>query len=611
MAGWLRQAVAAGLRREHQVPAAPAQPRAPGPGTRRGGHAGDSPLGAAPLAPARARPLAPAALDRPLGRAADPRAGRWPGPAGARPPQLAAGLWHSLPAGLAFTRGASRRATARAARARGNFSWPWRVAWVDVAWALFSAVNLLCILVFQHWETVPFHFIWISLTLLYGFRVWATRPTLWVLALVMVTTFAAIGWDVYRGTQSVDELNEVPLMAIMFWLMVWHAQRRLDADHERDLVSDENARLLTTQRRFLQDASHQLRTPITIALGHAELLAQELTDQTEKRDIQVVVGELTRLRRLGERLLVIAASEDPDFLRPEPIALDGFTMDVIRRWRPTADRQWQVGRLDAVTVNADRERLGLAVDALLENAVRHTADGDMIQLSVLANGPGLPVRMIVADTGEGIAPSELEHIFDRFRTGSPPGGITRGRDRRHRVQGHRAGPVPGPGGRPRTRRRRARAQYSRRGQRVRAGPAGPGGQRRDAVPGAPAELVQQPAGARAGPDAQGRPMAKQEPMTQEPTSTQEHDELSGHPAAARRPRRGWLVRRAQPGPQAGPHLVGLAAGRGRRAARHRRHVRRDIQPRSPAPCPGVHPRRPSGTRASTSRWPSTPATRSS
>jgi len=337
---------------------------------------------------------------------------------------VAAGRWHSLPAGLAFTRVASRRATARAARARGNFGWPWRVAWVDVVWALFSAANLLAILVFSHWETVPFHFIWISLTLLYGFRVWATRPTLWVLTVVMVTTFAAISWDVYRGAQSVDELNEVPLMAMMFWLMVWHAQRRLDADHERDLVSDENARLLATQRRFLQDASHQLRTPITIALGHAELLARELTDRTEHRDIQVVVGELTRLRRLGERLLVIAASEDPDFLRPEPVALDGFTMDVIRRWRPTADRQWQVGQLDAVTVGADRERLGLAVDALLENAVRHTGSGDMIQLSVLVNAPGLPVRMIVADTGEGIAPSELEHIFDRFRTGSPPARTT-------------------------------------------------------------------------------------------------------------------------------------------------------------------------------------------
>ena len=271
-------------------------------------------------------------------------------------------------------------------------------------------------------------------------------------------------------------------MAMMFWLMVWHAQRRLDADHERDLVSDENARLLATQRRFLQDASHQLRTPITIALGHAELLARELTDRTERRDIEVVVGELSRLRRLGERLLVIAASEDPDFLRPEPVALDRFTMDVIRRWRPTADRQWQLGRLDAVTLGADRERLGLAVDALLENAVRHTGSGDMIQLSVLVSGPDLPVRMIVADTGQGIAPSELEHIFDRFRTGSPPGhGARRG----YRVQGHRAGPGPGPGGGPRTRRRRAGAQYPRRGQRVRDGPPRPGAQRRAMYPALP------------------------------------------------------------------------------------------------------------------------------
>ncbi len=292
------------------------------------------------------------------------------------------------------------------------------MTWVNLVWVLFSLANLACILIFSHWETIPFHFIWISLTLLYGFRVWATRPTLWVLGVVMVTTFAAIGWDVYIGAQSVDELNEVPLMAAMFWIMVWHARRRLDADQERDRVSDENARLLATQRRFLQDASHQLRTPITIALGHAELLARELTERTERRDIQIVVGELTRLRRLGERLLVIAASEDPDFLRPEPVALDRFTMDVIRRWRPTAERRWRIGRLDMVTVSADRERLGLAVDALLENAVRHTADGDMIQLSVVAPGPGQPVRMIVADTGAGILPSELAHIFDRFRTGS-------------------------------------------------------------------------------------------------------------------------------------------------------------------------------------------------
>ena len=299
----------------------------------------------------------------------------------------------------------------------------WPFAWVDVGWVAFSVANLVAIIVFSHWETVPFHFIWISLTLLYGFRVWSIRPTLWVLAVVMVTTFTAIGWDVFHGAQSVDELNEVPLMAAMFGMMVWHAQRRLAADQERARIGAENERMLASQRRFLQDASHQLRTPITIALGHAELLAGGLagSGRAEERDISVVVGELVRLRRLSERLLMIAAAEDPDFLRPEPVALDRFTMDVLRKWMPTAKRSWQLGRLDPVVVEADRERLGLAVDALLENAIRHTSDGDVIQLSVLSASDGSAARMIITDTGTGIPPAERKHIFERFRSGAELG----------------------------------------------------------------------------------------------------------------------------------------------------------------------------------------------
>jgi signal transduction histidine kinase len=306
---------------------------------------------------------------------------------------------------------------------RGRPAPRWPFAWVDVAWGLFSIANLVAITVFAEWETVPFHFIWISLTLLYGFRVWSIKPTMWVLAVVMVTTFVAISWDVFRGAQNAGELNEVPLMAAMFAMMVWHAQRRLTAYRVSARISAENARLLATQRRFLQDASHQLRTPITIALGHAELLASELagSGRAEERDIGVVVGELVRLRRLSERLLMIAAAEDPDFLRPEPVALDRFTMDVLRKWMPTAQRRWQLGRLDEVMVDADRERLGLAVDALLENAIRHTRDGDVIQLSVLSAGGGSAARMIIADTGAGIPPSERDHIFDRFRSGSELG----------------------------------------------------------------------------------------------------------------------------------------------------------------------------------------------
>ena len=286
-----------------------------------------------------------------------------------------------------------------------RLSWPFRPGLLDAAWAVFSAINLAAILAFPGWETIPFHFIWISFTLLYGFRTWATVPTLWVLGAVMVTTAAGIGLDVIRGSEPAAELTEVPLMAAMFGAIVWHAQRKQAAERESRLVGEENARLLATQRRFLQDASHQLRTPITIALGHAELLADGLTSRQEGHDIQVVLGELNRLRRIAERLLVIAAAEGPEFLHLEPVALDSFTMEILRRLRPTANRGWQVGRLDKATVQADRERLGLAVDALLENAVRHTGDGDVIKLSVVAGRAGAPARMIVATPARASRPS--------------------------------------------------------------------------------------------------------------------------------------------------------------------------------------------------------------
>ncbi len=298
-------------------------------------------------------------------------------------------------------------------------SWP---GWLDLAWVLLWILGLAGIVVFERWEAIPFHLIWITFALLYSFRIRRTKPTLWVLAAMVVTTFAAISVDVLRGAQPADELTEVPLMAAMFWVMMWHGHRRLAANAERVRVSEENERLLATQRRFLQDASHQLRTPITIALGHSELLARSLADNQDKRDINVIVGELNRLRILSERLLLIAASENPDFLRPEPVALDQLTMEVIRRWRPTADRRWQLGHLERATVHADRERLRLAVDALMENAIQHTGPSAMIRLSVRRADDPEFARLIIEDSGDGIAPAELTSIFERFATGSGSAG---------------------------------------------------------------------------------------------------------------------------------------------------------------------------------------------
>jgi len=289
---------------------------------------------------------------------------------------------------------------------------------IDAAWMVFGLVNLDLIVMYPGWETIPFHFIWISLTLIYGFRTWKLGPTLCVLGAVMMLTAVGIAVAVRQGIEPPAELVEVPLMAMVFLAMVWHARRRLAAEGSYQLIAAQIARILDDQRQFLQDAAHQLRTPITIALGHAELLAGALaSDQQAGADVAVVVGELTQLRRISDRLLTIAAAADPAFLHLEPVALDELVTELLRRWRPAADRRWRTGTLESVTVRADRERLALALDALIENAVRHTSSDDAIQLAVIGGSPDGSARVVVTDTGTGIAADQLPSIFDRFRTG--------------------------------------------------------------------------------------------------------------------------------------------------------------------------------------------------
>ncbi|MGH3281858.1 MAG: sensor histidine kinase [Trebonia sp.] len=299
--------------------------------------------------------------------------------------------------------------------------WPYSPRALDAGWVAFSLLNLVAIYWFAYWETIPFHFIWISLTLLYGYRNWRTRPTLWVLGVVMVATASGIALDVWRGTEPAEELTEVPLMAAVFAAMVWQSLRKQAADRSVRLIGEHNSRLLADQRQFLQDAAHQLRTPITIALGHAELLASDLAGQ-QGQDIGMVIGELSRLRRISDRLLIIAAAGDPAFLYLDYVALDRLIAEYVGRWRPMTDRHLRIGQLATVTVRADSERLTLALDALMENAVRHTGSNDVIELSVIRGYAGTSARIVVADTGCGIPQDQVPLIFDRFRTGDVRSG---------------------------------------------------------------------------------------------------------------------------------------------------------------------------------------------
>jgi signal transduction histidine kinase len=279
---------------------------------------------------------------------------------------------------------------------------------VEVLWGLFAIANWLAMIAWPAWETVPFHFVWISVTIVYGFRVWSPGVTGAILALVILATGASILADAFAGTQLWGELFEVPLMSAMFLAMVWHARRRQAAMRQVEAVADMRASLLERQQRFLHDASHELRTPVTIARGHLELLSRE----TEAPELAVAIDELERMERIVDRLLLLAKVEQPDFVVLRDVEIDRFLEDVFMRWSEVAPRAWRLDLDVAGVARVDPEALRNALDALLENAVKYTEPRAGITLRGHAVGGEIVVE--VADEGAGVPKEALASIFDRF-----------------------------------------------------------------------------------------------------------------------------------------------------------------------------------------------------
>jgi signal transduction histidine kinase len=180
---------------------------------------------------------------------------------------------------------------------------------------------------------------------------------------------------------------------------------------------------LGTQRRFLDDASHELRTPITIIRGHLELLDVASEDPAERAAvIRLCTDELDRMSRIVEDLLLLAKAERPDFLRPAAVELAELTSDIDAKVRALGDRQWWMEAIGEGVVVVDQQRVTQAMAQLAHNAVQHTAPGDPIQFgSALCDGK---VSFWITDSGPGVPKAEVEAIFERFHRGDsdPHGG---------------------------------------------------------------------------------------------------------------------------------------------------------------------------------------------
>ncbi len=173
------------------------------------------------------------------------------------------------------------------------------------------------------------------------------------------------------------------------------------------------------QRAFVADASHELRTPLTVIRGQLEVLAaQEDPSGEEVRRVErLVQAEITRISRLVDDLLVLAAAEQTDFLRVSRIELPEFVAELWDGISLTASRRFELGHAPEGTLEADPDRLAQALRNLARNAIEHTAaDTGLVRIEVERAGFG-SVRFVVIDDGPGIPPEERERVFERlYRT---------------------------------------------------------------------------------------------------------------------------------------------------------------------------------------------------
>ncbi|KAM9863042.1 cell wall metabolism sensor histidine kinase WalK [Leucobacter sp. BZR 635] len=169
-----------------------------------------------------------------------------------------------------------------------------------------------------------------------------------------------------------------------------------------------------TQQQFVDDAGHELRTPITIVRGHLELLSED--PEERQATIRLVTDELARMSRIVSDLLVLARAQQHDFVRLADHDVAALTLDIEAKAQALGDRRWQLMEVAEGEAAIDAQRVTQAVLQLAANAVQVTDSGDRIRIGSRFEGAGADRRLSVwvADEGPGVSEEAAKRIFDRF-----------------------------------------------------------------------------------------------------------------------------------------------------------------------------------------------------
>jgi len=174
---------------------------------------------------------------------------------------------------------------------------------------------------------------------------------------------------------------------------------------------------MTAQRRLLSDVSHQLRTPLTVARGHLEVLERTgglVHEESTHATVTLVVDELDHMRALVERLLLLGRAMEPDFVNVEPVDVRAFVADIYDAACVLAPRHWSLAPIPDVVVHVDSAKLRGALLNLVDNAVRATTPDDAIQFDTSVDPATGSVTFAVEDSGPGIPSAQRAAVLARF-----------------------------------------------------------------------------------------------------------------------------------------------------------------------------------------------------
>lgn len=242
------------------------------------------------------------------------------------------------------------------------------------------------------------------------------------LAIVVLAYFVARSATepIARLTKAIDEIGSDRLDRRLAWSGPNDEVGRLAATF--DAMLGRLAEAFVRERQFISDASHELKTPLTVINANAQMLARwaDRDPQIRAESLQAIIAESAALAQMVNGMLTLAKAASGDDVAKEPLPLDALAREAVQRSEERAHAKGLALRYTdddprfTPLVMGDENLLRQLVGNLVDNAIKFTESGGIDVRSAIAGGSAI---VEVADTGPGMAPEVAERIFDRFFRG--------------------------------------------------------------------------------------------------------------------------------------------------------------------------------------------------